>query len=437
MPDPIQPQATERDQIGRYLAVGALVVLVLFGGIGGWAALASLQGAVIAPGLVAVEGSSKRVQHPEGGVVGEILVREGERVAAGDLLLRLDATVIAANLMVVEQQLIELTARRARLEAERDGRGDFATPRDLSSGNEAAVTAAFAGERTFLKSRLTARDGKIAQLEERIVQLEEESRGREAQIVAKAKELELIASELRDLVGLFEKRLVPAARLTALRREAARLEGERGQLQAEVASTLGRISEIRLQIIQIDQDAQTEVIKELREVESKLAELRERKVAALDRLTRVELRAPRDGVVHQLAVHTIGGVIGPAETVMMIVPDDEVMVIEVRVAPTDVDQLWPGQEAVIRFAAFNQRTTPETFGTVAHISPDLTKDEKTGESYYIVRLTLPPEELARLGDLKLVPGMPVESFIQTGARSALSYLVRPMSDQLDRALREE
>ncbi len=436
-PQPSGGDPDGRDGIRRYLTLGIVVIVCLVGGLGSWAALASLHGAVIAFGSIVVEGSSKRVQHPEGGVVSQILVRDGDHVVAGELVARLDDTVIAANLMIVEQQLIELTARRARLEAERDGRADLEVLPALSPGNEGAVARAFAGEQTLLRTRRAGRAGQIAQLRERIAQLKEESQGLAAQIGAKDQELTLIESELRDLAGLYEKKLVPATRLTALRREKARLEGERGQLQANLASTRGRVSEIKLQIIQIDQDMQTEVIEELREVEAKLAELRERKVAALDRQTRVDIRAPRDGVVHQLAVHTVGGVIGPAETIMMIVPDDETLVVEARVAPTDVDQVSPGQQAVLQLSAFNRRTTPEITGAVAHVSPDLTQDQSTGELYYVARIELSAEERERLGDLMLIPGMPVEAFIRTEERTPLSYIIQPLRDHVDRALREE
>lgn len=225
--------------------------------------------------------------------------------------------------------------------------------------------------------------------------------------------------------------------MTALEREAARLKGERSQLIASVAQAKGKISEIELQIIQVDQDLRSEVSKELREIQGKTAELVERKVAAEDQLKRIDIRAPQDGVVHQLAVHTIGGVINASEPLMLIVPVADQLMVDVKVPPQDIDQIAIGQPAVLRFAAFNQRTTPEINGVVKRIAADITQDQKTGIAYYDVRISMPQEELARLGGgLTLVPGMPVEGFIKTRERSVISYLLKPLSDQIEKAFRE-
>ncbi|MBS7542961.1 HlyD family type I secretion periplasmic adaptor subunit [Ancylobacter oerskovii] len=426
------------DGIERHLAIGAVTVLVLVLGGGGWAAMAALNGAVVAAGTVVVESSGKRIQHPEGGVVGTIAVKEGQHVGAGERLLRLDDTVTLANLMVVDTQLVELSARRARLEAERDGRDAVSHAPDLVARREEAnVARAIDGEISLFTSRRTAMDGQVSQLRTRIGQLGDEVEGLNAQIAAKSVEIGFIKEEIAGTDELYRKGLAPLTRLRSLQRDKARISGERGQLQADLARTRGRISETELQILQLDQDRRAEVIEQLREIEGKWAELQERRIAAQDKLTRVELRAPVAGIVHQLDVHTVGGVISPGQTVMMIVPGGDALVIEAKISPADIDQVLVGQIAEIRLAAFNQKTTPEIEGVVSRVSADLTRDEKTGLSYYVAQITLPPAQTERLGGLKLIPGMPAEVFLQTGERTALSYLVKPLRDQIARAMREE
>src|SRR5262249_9619991 len=245
-----------------------------------------------------------------------------------------------------------------------------------------------------------------------------------------------INQELEGVRELWRKNLVPITRVTTLEREAARLRGERGALVASIAQAKGKISETQLQILQVDQDLRSEVSKELGEIRAKTSELIEKRITAEDQLKRIDIRAPQDGRVHQLAVHTVGGVINAGEVIMLIVPAGDVLAVEVRIAPHDIDQIRVSQNAVLRFSAFNQRTTPELNGQVERVSPDITQDQKTGTSFYTVRITLPDSEIARLSDLKLVPGMPVEAFIQTGERTAISYLIKPISDQLMRSWRE-
>jgi HlyD family secretion protein len=421
--------------IRRHVVAGVVITAVLFGGFGSWAALASLSGAVIASGTVVVEGNAKRVQHPDGGVVGAILVRDGQAVTAGEPVLRLDETITRANLTVVETQLAELEARRARLIAERDGQEAMAEP--ASDERSDLLVAASAGEASLFRSRREGRLGQIAQLRERTAQLDEEARGLSAQIAAKDGELRLIGLELMDVSGLQKQGLVPLTRLRTLQREQTRLNGERGQLQADLARSKGRITETNLQILQIDQDFRTEVIEHLREAEAKWGELVQKKIASSEQLQRVELRAPIAGIVHQLSAHTVGGVIGPSETVMMIVPNAEKLTVEGKVKPADIDQLHPGQTAKVRLAAFNQRTTPEVMGQVTRISADLIQEKETRLSYYTIRVALAPEEMQKLGDLVLLPGMPAEIYVQTGDRTAMNYIVKPLRDQLENALRED
>jgi HlyD family secretion protein len=284
--------------------------------------------------------------------------------------------------------------------------------------------------------RRAARTGQKAQLNERTLQIEEQIGGLNEQLVAKTSEIEFIKRELESVRELWRKNLVPLTRITALEREAVRLQGERGVLVASIAQAKGKITETQLQILQIDQDLRSEVSKDLAEIRAKTSELVEKRVTAQDQLMRIDVRAPDDGRVHQLAVHTVGGVINAGEVIMLIVPGGDVLAVEARVAPHDIDQIRVGEAAVLHFSSFNQRTTPQLNGEVDRVSPDIIQDQKTGMSYYTVRIRLPYSELARLGGLKLVPGMPVEVFIQTGERTAISYLIKPISDQLMRSWRE-
>ncbi|MDH3581430.1 MAG: HlyD family type I secretion periplasmic adaptor subunit, partial [Hyphomicrobiales bacterium] len=361
-----------------HLLIGLIIVFVLVGGLGGWASSASISGAVIAQGNIIVESRSKRVQHKEGGIVGAIYVNEGQRVAASDLLLSLDDTLTKAGLSIVSKQLDELTARNARLIAERDGATEIrfdASLIDRASNEE--IAQAMRGEHTLFEARRDAAQSQKDQLAEQIGQLAEEIKGLAAQRNAKASEMAFIADELSSLEGLFKNGHVTKTRMLALRREASRLKGEHGQFTAEIARAKGRISETKLQITQIDRTMLEEVVRELRETEAKMIELVERKYAAEDLSKRVEIRAPKSGFVHELAVHTVGGVIAPGETIMLIVPEEDQLVIEAQFNPTDIDQIRQGQTVVIRLPAFNQRTTPQMEGTISTISADLSQDQNT------------------------------------------------------------
>ena len=425
-----------RRSIRGHLLLAGVSVLVLFGALGGWAATTEFAGAVIAPGQLVVETSDKKVQHPTGGVVGELRVRDGDHVKAGDIVVRLDETVTRSNLAIVAKSLDEWTARLARLEAERDAEKDIAFPTELTSRREVQdVDRLIKGEAGLFQLRAAAREGQKAQLGERMAQLGQEIEGLTNQIDAKSQELDLIADELDGVRKLYKQNLIPLQRVTALERETARLKGERGQLSASTAQARGRISEIRLQVLQIDQDLRSDVAKDMREAQGKISELVERKVTAEDQLKRIDLRAPQDGIVHQLAVHTVGGVINAGEPVMMIVPDADDLMVEVKIDPKEIDNVRAGQEAVLRLSAFNARTTPEVEGTVQRVTPDLTTDQRTGQGYYTVRISLTADSADKLKGLRLVPGMPVEAFIQTTPRTVLSFLTRPLVDQVKRAFR--
>jgi len=426
--------------IQRYLVAGIAIVIFVTFGLGGWAITTELSGAVIAEGVVVVDSSVKKVQHPTGGIVGELRVRDGDRVKVGDILVRLDETQTRAMVAIVTKGVDDLMARQARLEAERDNARQVTFPAillDRARDPDSDAARAIAAERSLFELRRDAREGQKSQLRERIAQLREEIQGYIGQSAAKKREVDLIRQELDGVRSLFQKNLVPMSRLTALERDAARLEGERSQLSGTTAQARGKVAEIELQIIQVDQDLRSEVGKDLVDVRSKIAELAERKIAAEDQLKRIDIRAPQSGLVHQLAIHTVGGVITAGEPIMLIVPDADTLTVEVKIAPQDINQLFVGQAATLRFSSFNQRTTPEIEGEVSLISPDLTQDQRTGISYYTARIMLKPEELARLGSVKLVPGMPVDAFIQTGRRTALSYLIKPLRDQAAKAFKEK
>ena len=427
---PVEPQ------IKRRLAYGTVLTVLLAASLGSWGALASLTSAVIAPGIVVVDSSDKKVQHPTGGIVSALLVKNGDKVNAGDVIIRLDSTQARANLGVITSQQTEFKARKSRLEAERDQAVKVIFPKDFeaSAPDAAAISAS---ERRLFDARMASKDGQKKQLRERIGQFRKEIEGLTVQHTAKKTEVELMGEEQLRVQDMRRRELVNVNKQLTTDREFTRLQGEEGALVSNIAKTEGQISEIEVQMISLDQTMVSESMKELREVEGHLSELAERRTAAQDQLDRIEIKAPRSGRVNELAVHTIGGVINPAETLMMIVPDDEKLAIEVHVAPTDVDQLAVGMPATLRFSAFNQRTTPEFKGEVTQIAANMTKEPQTGVSYYTARLAIAPDQEDKARQLKLVPGMPVETFVQTGERKAITYLLKPFNDQIARAFKED
>jgi HlyD family secretion protein len=419
------------------LRTGLRVLLIAVLLIGGWLALVPLAGAVVVPGNLVVQSNVKTIQHPSGGVVAQIAVHNGMRVSVGDLLVRLDAIQAQASLQMVSKQLDELRMRIARLSAERDGLGQPEFPAALMArSGEDNVRGLLVSETSLFKARFTGRKSQKELLQHRISQLGESNNGLDAQISSKTKQLELISGELSGVQELYDKRLVPLTRLTTLQRETARIEGERGQLVFALAETKSKIGEAELQIARLDQDFRTEVVKELGETQGKEAELVERGVAARDLLDRIEIRSPTAGVVHQLSAHTVGGVIRAGDAIMVIVPDSDELQVEARLQPHDVDQVRTGQTAFVRFSAFNQRVTPQLTGIVSYVSADTTRDQQTNASYFAVRIALSDDERRRLAGLQLVPGMPAEVFMQTGSRTMMSYLMKPITDQFQRAFVE-
>jgi len=427
-----------RRSIRLHVLVGLSVVALLAGGLGTWASTQAISGALIAPGQIVVESNVKKVQHPTGGVVGEVRAHDGDVVKAGDIVVRLDDTVTKASLAIVTKNLDALLARAARLEAEQRGLDGIIFPQELlERTNDPDVYNLMKSEIKLFDVRVNGRAGQKAQFRERITQLNEEIAGLSAQEKAKDQEIALVEKELDGVRQLYDQHLVQISRMTTLERDAARLNGERAQYVASRAQAKGKIAETELQIIQVDKDVISEVSKDLRETKDKIGEFVERKVTAEDQLRRIDIRAPQDGVVEQSNVHTVGGVITAGDTIMLIVPQTDDLQVEAKVNPHDIDKLQVGQKTLLRLSAFNQRTTPELNGVVSRVSPDVTTEQRTGQSYYTIRVSMPPEEIARLGDVKLIPGMPVEAFVQTGDRTMLSYLMKPLHDQLMRAFREK
>jgi HlyD family secretion protein len=351
--------------------------VLLVGGVGGWAVISELQGAVIALGTLVVESNSKKIQHPTGGIVGEILVKEGSHVEAGQIVMRLDDTVTRATLGMVQSQLDELKAREVRLLAEREGDEAVTFAVELlSRSQEAGIAAAITGEKRLFESRKQVRTGQRAQLRERISQSNEEITGLIAQQEAKEREIKFIAEELVGVSYLYKQKLISIQRHTALQREQARLEGEHGQLIAGIARARAKISETELQIFQLHDDFISQVLKDLREAQGKIAELSERKTAAQDQLKRIDIRAPQSGIVNQLSVHTVGGVINSGETVMQIIPVTDKLLVEAKVAPQDIDQVAPNAMTTVRIMAGNQRTITDMVGEVTHVGADLTREKE-------------------------------------------------------------
>ncbi len=423
--------------VKSYVALGFATLVFLIGGMGGWAATTDLAGAVLAPGTVVVASNVKKIQHPTGGVIGQIFVKNGDHVKTGDVLVRLDETMTRASLQVITRQMDELMGRMARLRAERDDAANVTFPEELiKRARDPAITQILTGEKTHFESRVSTRASQKSQLGERISGLDEEISGLVSQAAAKTREIDLIAKELTGLETLEAKQLVPTTKINALRREGARLDGEKANLQAAAGTSRGKIAEIEMQRIGIDQEAKSEVVKELREAEGKFSELGERRIAAEDQLRRIDLKSPVNGLVHQLTVFTVGGVINPADPLMLIVPEGDRLLIEARIAPQDIDQARSHEEATIRLTAFNQRTTPTVNGKVIHVAADLTHDQQNNISYYIARIEIPDSEMKKIDGLKLVPGMPADVQIVTTARTALSYLTKPIEDQFAKAFKE-
>ncbi len=422
----------------RHMLFVGVLGLALVGGVGGWAATTTLSNAVVGEGTVIIDDNVKKVQHLTGGIVSELLVREGQHVKAGDVLLQLDGTSLRANLGIINSTLAQLYARRTRLQAERADKDTLSVDDIAASGVDVKANKLLIdGELQLFETRRSALAGMKKQLGERKGQLAQEIEGHTIQLKATEDATKLIDEEYQAINSLYEKQIVTMQRVNALKRQRVELDGNRGQRLAARAQAEGRISEINLQILQLGEDRRSENAKDLTEVEANAAEMEERRVAILDQLKRLDLRAPMDGRVYQLAVHTVGGVVNPGEALMLLAPDTRNLTVEAKIASRNIDSVTPGQKVDVRFSAFDQRTTPEVEGEVVSVSPDIVVDQRTGASYYPVRIKPSAETLANLKSMALYPGMPAEVFIKVADRSVVSYFMKPLTDQINHTFREE
>jgi HlyD family type I secretion membrane fusion protein len=414
---------------------GVALVALLIAGCGGWAAFAKLEGAVVTSGVVKVDQNLKEVQHRDGGIVKTLAVRHGDFVKQGQILVSLDDVQIKAELLIIRSQLGEALGRQARLIAERDNLPNIEFPAELATISTSVDTVIQGEKRLFAGNKL-GRDSQKEQLELGISQTGEEINGMEARLAAKEEEIKLVGAERDKLDDLFAKKIVEYTRVYSVHRDSARILGERGEIMSSIARAKVRTSEIRLQVIAVDQNASTEAQRDLRLVDAKISELNERKLAIEDRLSRTEIRSPISGYVNELFAFTVGGVITPAARIATIVPDGVELKFEVKILPTDIDQVREGQSARVRLTAFNRTTTPELTARVNMVSPASSKDSSTGQEHYVAYVQLTEDSVFKSKEMRLVPGMPAEVFIATQERTAGSYLVKPFTDQMNRAFRE-
>ena len=428
----------ERDENARpYIITGLFTVVVLIGGLIAWSTTARIDGAVIAPGTVVVDSNRKAVQHLEGGVIGEILVREGDEVEAGQVLIRLDKTIEQSNLAVIVDQVHELKARQARLRAEIDGSESITFDADLTALSETTkMNAILNGQTELFEARRATREGQRSILEQRIANFRDQIKGLKEQHAARSRQIDLVRDELKGVEKLNKKGLAPLTRVLELKRQLTQIEAQRAEHTTDIARATNSIGEVKLQMIQVDRDLRETASTELRDIQARIQGLAERRVGAEARLARIEITAPQAGTVLALKAHTVGGVVQAGETIMEIVPGDDKLVLQAQVLPQDVNKVQAGQKSRIRLTAFDPQVTPEVFGTLLNVSADKLEDRQRSASYYVARIAIDEAELAKLGDVELVPGMPAEIFIQTGERVAISYLLKPLLGNFERAFKD-
>ncbi|MFK7764382.1 MAG: HlyD family type I secretion periplasmic adaptor subunit [Roseobacter sp.] len=418
--------------------VGFLALALLVGGLGLWSTQTRLSGAVVATGVIEVETNKQVVQHPEGGVVGTIHVRNGDAVDAGQLLLKFDDTFLTTELTIVENQLFELYVRKVRLIAESTNVSDLVIPeklRDLTRAHE-AVERQLKGQVLLFEARKETQSNEIDQLAEQVSQIESETLGTQAQLTSLRRQLDLIADELADQQSLFRQGLTPISRIKALQREEARLGGDIGRLEAESARLRGQRAGIEIEKLRLASRRQEDAITQLRDLQLQETEIEERRLALKERLSRLEIRAPVAGVIYDSQVFAVHSVVQPGAPMMFVVPQDTPLLIAARVESIHVDQIYRGQDVTLRFPAFNQRQTPELFGQVVNLSADAMTDEATGMRYYRAEILPNLGEIARLENQALLPGMPVETYIRTDDRTPLSYFTKPLTDYFVKSFRE-
>ncbi|MCK0095917.1 HlyD family type I secretion periplasmic adaptor subunit [Yoonia sp. F2084L] len=429
--------STKRWSAAKHLTIGGLALLILVGGFGTWAVMAQITGAVITSGQIEVDRNRQVVQHPDGGVVEEIIVDEGDTVQAGDLLLRLDPTTLQSELAIVEGQLFEILARRARLEAERDDAASLTFSEVLLEVQTPEVQKLMAGQERLFEARLETSRSAVEQLTQQRAQIASQLTGISAQQDALATQQELIARELTDQQSLLDRGLAQASRVLALQREEASLLGTVGELTAQGAQAAERMTEIELQILGLSSTRREEAITQLRDLQFNELELSERRRTLRRQLDRLDIRAPVSGIVYGLQVFAEQSVIRAADPVLFLIPQDRPLVIATQVQIVDVDQIFVGQEVTLRFSAFDQRRTPELQGKVTLVSADAFQNETSGASYYRAEVQLDEGQIERLpADMTLIPGMPVEAFVRTADRSPMDYLIKPLADYFTKAFRE-
>ncbi|WCR12441.1 HlyD family type I secretion periplasmic adaptor subunit [Paracoccus stylophorae] len=437
-PPPIAAPDPGRWPVRGPMTLGLLAILVMFGGFVLWGMQSRIAGAVVAPGQVEVEQQRQIVQHPDGGVVQKIAVTEGQTVAAGDLLISLDGTLLSTELAIVEGQYFEILARRGRLEAERADADSIDFP-DLLVEEVAEnpdLSDLIAGQRSLFETRRSTLSQSLDQLQKQSEQVKAQVDGIDAQISALARQRELIGEELEDQQSLLSRGLAQSSRVLGLQREAVRLDGQLGELQASRAQAETRQTELDIQRLRLGAERREEAETQLSDLGYRELELAERRRSLIEQQNRLDIRAPVAGIVYDLQVTTPRSVIRPAEPLMYLIPQDRPLVIGARLATINVDEVRPGQPVVLRFSSFSSRTTPEIDGRLERISADALMDEATRTPYYRAEVTIPAEEREKLGNLALIPGMPVEVYIQTGERSPMTYLLKPLADYFNRAFRE-
>jgi HlyD family secretion protein/epimerase transport system membrane fusion protein len=427
----------------KVVLIGAGIILAAFVGLGTWAALAPLDSAALAPGNVVVESNRKVVQHPDGGVVERIAVQEGDEVSDQQLLIKLDPTEPQANFTAVREKMNSALAKQARLTAEQQGADQIEFPQELvqlAEDGSSQARQVMATARSQFRERQQSLEGRIAIQREKIAQLEEKIAGLEAQRSSNDRQVEIMTEELQDLRELYEQGYYPRTRILQMERELARLDGQIGSATASIAQAQNSISEARLQIEQVRQEFNEKVAQSLSEVQNQIGELRQRLVVAAQKLERTAIRAPQDGVVQNINVHTVGGVIRAGEEIMQVIPVQDRLIVEAEVSPRDIDIVSAGQDAEVRMSALSGRTTPTLAGNVVHVSADrIVQENQNGQSrsFYKARIEIPPEELQKLGKQKLQAGMPAEVLINTGEQTVLDYLIRPITDAMSRGFIEK
>ena len=419
------------------MTLGLIALLVLVGGFGTWSIMAQITGAVIASGQIEVDRNRQVIQHPDGGVVDAIIVEEGQLVAEGDILIKLDPDVLLSELAIVEGQLFEILARRARLEAERDGTNDITFSDVLTDPANVGAIELIAGQTRLFEARVESMLRAQEQLTQRRAQIQSQIGGIDAQQAALVTQRGLIGEELADQQTLLDRGLAQASRVLGLRREEANLLGQVGELSASAAQAAEQITEIEIEMLGLETTRREDSITRLRDIQYNELELTERRRTLTTQLDRLDIRAPVSGIVYGLTVYAPRSVIRAADPVMFLIPQDRPLVIAAQVQLTDVDQIHLGQEATLRFSAFDQRRTPELLGEVTLISADAFQNETSGQSFYRVELRLSNGEIEKLPiDMTLIPGMPVEAFVRTADRSPMDYLIKPLADYFAKAFRE-